>query len=286
MSNHQNSSKELRSCGASCIGDALPIVFIDGNTEVIDTNACAREYGVRVGETLTMCDWTPRAGGQSIGEVLFSHERVFRIELACYSALPYRLVLSDITETYTCLSEMVSTLENAELEATTDFVTGIYNGRCFRTLLSKEIEKRQRTRSPLGIAYLDLNDFKIVNDKWGHTAGDQVLQIIANVLTETIRSTDTAARIGGDEFAVLFPDTDHAGVRSVMTRILEGVKAKMADVESPVTVSCGAVVFVSQPESVDSVFRMVDKLMYAAKKKQKESKLQQEDSSSLATGVC
>ena len=266
--------------------DVVPMIEITSECVVVSVNSAAKNYGINVTDEVAFSSWGAEFEDYDLGNVLFSHERVFRVQSNRSSVSQRQLWLTDITDIYSCCQSMIRKLEKAETEATTDAVTGIYNGRCFRALLGKEIEKRLRTKTPLGVAYLDLNDFKEVNDRWGHTAGDQILKVVGSILNDTVRSTDTAARIGGDEFAVLFPDTDHGGMRTVMARILNRIKDAMVEYESPVSASCGAVVFNSQPTDVDSVFRMIDKLMYAAKKQHKENKPLGKTDSNLATGVC
>jgi diguanylate cyclase (GGDEF)-like protein len=103
--------------------------------------------------------------------------------------------------------------------ATVDFVTGLYNRRGFSELTEAEIKRSARHGRPLGLLYLDVNDFKRINDHYGHDVGDAVLVMIADLLRSSVRREDIVARMGGDEFAILLPETDHEGCTAVATSI-------------------------------------------------------------------
>jgi diguanylate cyclase (GGDEF)-like protein len=159
----------------------------------------------------------------------------------------------------------LAALRRAMLYARTDYVTGLANGRRFYDLLQAEIHRQRRYSHPFTVAYLDLDDFKAVNDRFGHSTGDQLLRSVAAVLDKRTRSTDAAARIGGDEFAVLLPETDGTAARVVLTAIGEALQAVVPAGQVPVTASIGAVTFEACPKSVEEILRTVDAAMYAAK---------------------
>jgi diguanylate cyclase (GGDEF)-like protein len=92
-------------------------------------------------------------------------------------------------------------------EAERDFLTGIYNRRLAMRLLEKEIRRTRRTRAPLSLLLLDVDNFKAFNDTCGHLAGDDVLRVLARIVTQTARTTDIVGRFGGEEFMVVLPDT-------------------------------------------------------------------------------
>ena len=147
----------------------------------------------------------------------------------------------------------------------TDFLTGINNRREFYSRTNLEILHARRYKHPITLALLDVDSFKRVNDTLGHSEGDKLLKIIAQAISSTIRKTDTVARMGGDEFAIIFPDTDPNGARHALEKLKAILASKMSEAEMPVTFSLGAVTFLSVPESADDMLHKADKLMYTVK---------------------
>lgn len=151
--------------------------------------------------------------------------------------------------------------------AARDPLTGLPNRRSFMETADYEIKKCRRYGHPLSIAFIDLDNFKSVNDKHGHQVGDVLLGQIASSLTKNIRDTDTLARIGGDEFVLLMPETDEASAFSVLTRDLNRVAQPLfSGVYSAVTLSVGIVTCISSPLELDNLMKVADQLMYEAKK--------------------
>jgi diguanylate cyclase (GGDEF)-like protein len=126
--------------------------------------------------------------------------------------------------------QAIVSIENASLHATverqavTDELTGLANARAFRTILDREIERSRRFRSPLGLVMVDLDDFKQVNDRHGHQQGDEVLASVASVLRDFSRDIDAPARYGGEELAVVLPQTDAGGAARLAERMREAVE--------------------------------------------------------------
>lgn len=150
--------------------------------------------------------------------------------------------------------------------AYSDALTGLANRRAFWADLEQEIRRCRRFRTPFSIAYVDVDDFKSINDRCGHECGDQVLQRIARAVQASIRELDVAARVGGDEFAVLLPGTPEAGAR-VVTAHLAGVLACTELLPGrAVRCSIGCLSVKSAPGSVDELVARADSLMYAAKR--------------------
>ena len=150
-------------------------------------------------------------------------------------------------------------------QARTDHLTGISNSREFFDLATLELEQARRHRRPFSVAYLDLDDFKRVNDTLGHSEGDRLLRTLAQAAAGVIRKTDIFARLGGDEFVILFPDTDQVGARCAVGKIEEAVGEQVRNIVPPVTLSVGVVTFHSVPITVDRMLRESDRLMYQAK---------------------
>jgi diguanylate cyclase (GGDEF)-like protein len=113
--------------------------------------------------------------------------------------------------------------EKVELQAVTDELTGLANLRAFHTILEGEIERARRFNTPLALVMLDLDNFKLVNDEYGHQQGDEVLVLVADVLRDFSRDIDAPARYGGEELAVVLPQTDAEGAAQLAERIREAV---------------------------------------------------------------
>jgi diguanylate cyclase (GGDEF)-like protein len=155
--------------------------------------------------------------------------------------------------------------------ATRDALTGIGNWRHFEAVAGRELGRAQRTGRPLSLAYFDLDNFKAVNDTMGHQAGDALLVSMAAVLQRSVRTIDCVARVGGDEFAVLMPDTGPAGGRVTVERIRTGIEENLRDGCLPATLSVGLATFFQLPDSIDQMIKAADDLMYNAKRSGKNS---------------
>jgi diguanylate cyclase (GGDEF)-like protein len=165
-------------------------------------------------------------------------------------------------------------LENAHLhglvkaQAVTDELTGLANRRRFMEVVELELKRAERFQSPLGLLLVDLDDFKLVNDRFGHGTGDEVLRTLSDVFRESLRDVDLAARLGGEEFAVLLPETDYAGAAGVAERLrasLASIELETPDAERfGVTASFGVGVY-PEAQSVDELLRTADAALYRAK---------------------
>lgn len=112
---------------------------------------------------------------------------------------------------------------------------------------------------------MDLDNFKAVNVKFGHDVGETLLCMVTKIINKYIRSTDAVARLGGDEFALLLPETDGASSSRVIDKLHAQLSAAMKINGWPVTFIIGVVAFLTQPETVDDMIKLVDDLMYSAK---------------------
>lgn len=147
--------------------------------------------------------------------------------------------------------------------ARTDHLTGIMNTREFYERAQLEIKRASRNGQPFSVAYIDLDNFKQVNDEQGHSAGDELLKAITKTISNNLRETDLFARIGGDEFILLLPNTDLKKAGVVISKLEATVKAVLKI--TPVTFSAGVTTFGVQPETVDEILNIADALMYQAK---------------------
>ncbi len=156
-------------------------------------------------------------------------------------------------------------LAQAKALALTDPLTELPNRRALLDAVSRAISLQRRDRQPFALLYLDLDGFKQVNDRQGHAEGDRVLAEVAAALRGSIRREDMAARIGGDEFAALLIGGNGEEAGLAAERIRQAVARRMAERGWPVTVSVGAVSFLSPPKDEAEALSAADELMYAAK---------------------
>src|SRR5207245_8241691 len=158
-------------------------------------------------------------------------------------------------------------LKKLELNAVTDPLTGLYNRRLFSESFEKELNRARRYGQPLGLVILDLHRFKEVNDKHGHPRGDDVLRATAATLKKALCTSDSAFRIGGDEFALLLPQTDSAQALALSRRV-ETVFAEMIQplqLAVGVGMDHGVAVFPQDAEQADQLVRIADERLYRQK---------------------
>ena len=153
--------------------------------------------------------------------------------------------------------------------ASEDPLTGIANRRSFYRVVVAEMNRSQRFSSSFTIAYIDIDDFKTVNDSQGHNAGDALLRKVATTIREHIRNVDTVARLGGDEFAILFPETNAVDAKQSLERIQAHLNDLVTNHSWPITFSIGAVTFSEPPASVEEIMGFADEVMYSVKKQGK-----------------
>jgi diguanylate cyclase (GGDEF)-like protein len=157
-----------------------------------------------------------------------------------------------------------------EKEARTDYLTGAANSRAFEEAAVAEIERARRYDKDLSLIYLDVDDFKAINDTFGHGAGDVVLAEVSHVVRCTVRANDLVARLGGDEFAVLMPEANRFAATAVAKRVRDEVARVTAPGGRRVRCSIGVASYLAPPASVDALIHDADKLMYRAKEQGKD----------------
>jgi diguanylate cyclase (GGDEF)-like protein/PAS domain S-box-containing protein len=150
-----------------------------------------------------------------------------------------------------------------------DSLTGLYNRRRFEEELDRHLDYVQRHGSGGAVVVLDLDNFKSINDNYGHAAGDAALQIVAQALTETLRGTDVSGRLGGDEFGIILPETDAGGAEIVARKLVDTVRERARDLASEVKPAASIGIAVYDPESSlskNEVLAAADRAMYEAKR--------------------
>ncbi len=162
-------------------------------------------------------------------------------------------------------------LERERITSRTDFLTGALNRRALYELSSAEIQRAKRHDRPFTITYFDVDDFKTINDDFGHAVGDQVLRHIVEIARQHLRETDSIARLGGDEFAFMLPETDSDAAKAVVDKIRQLIQEDMAAQSWPVTLSIGVLTCEQAPDSVEAMLRVADQLMYQVKLQGKDA---------------
>ncbi|MCU0664244.1 MAG: GGDEF domain-containing protein [Myxococcota bacterium] len=164
------------------------------------------------------------------------------------------------------LERLADLAEREAHAARTDPLTGLQNARAFHESLERAWAGFLRHGQPLALAFIDLDNFKIINDRHGHAAGDELLDRLANELHSTVRKEDIAGRLGGDEFAVLLPGATIDSSRQVMRRFQERVQTIADDfAESGLGVSIGLAAATPQMESSQQLLKAADLAMYQVK---------------------
>jgi diguanylate cyclase (GGDEF)-like protein len=171
----------------------------------------------------------------------------------------------------TLLIPALKALEYEKSLARTDYLTGAANRRHFFELAQTELDRSQRYRHPITIAYIDLDNFKSVNDQWGHRTGDRLLCAVVDRARSQLRSTDVIARLGGDEFVMLLPETDQVAAKIVIPKIQNTLADEMRSNDWPVTFSIGVLTCLETKITVDELIRRADALMYSVKQNGKNA---------------
>jgi diguanylate cyclase (GGDEF)-like protein len=161
-------------------------------------------------------------------------------------------------------------LDREKAVARVDFLTGALNSRAFREKALMEIARASRFRRPVTIAYMDIDNFKTVNDTRGHSEGDQLLRVFAETIQRHIREIDIFARIGGDEFVILMSETDATSAAAAMRKIQNRLQEMILDNNWQVTFSIGVVVCYTL-HALDDLIKEADNLMYTVKEHGKNS---------------
>lgn len=204
------------------------------------------------------------AKGQSIGLVeLFSH-----------SAITWGEELLELARTMA--NEAAMALENARLYedarklADRDPLTGFFNHRFLYERLGEEVVRTQRAKRPLSVLMLDLDDFKLVNDTFGHLFGDRVLTWTAELIRSTLRASDIPARYGGDEFAIVLPETNEDEARAAAERIIEAFRDHAFHGEQrgpvPIGASIGVATFPKDARTATDLIAAADRALYRVKR--------------------
>lgn len=164
------------------------------------------------------------------------------------------------------LTRLKSQLLREHDAARVDALTGVSNVRHFYEVAANEVARSARYHHPLSLVYIDIDNFKNINDLKGHPAGNSVLRELGKELRKNIRKTDIVARVGGDEFVLLLPESDVCADGVAQKKIMELLHAVSKNMGYHITFSIGVACFLRPPRSVEELIKEADDLMYCAKK--------------------
>ncbi|MGH3218601.1 MAG: GGDEF domain-containing protein [Streptosporangiaceae bacterium] len=224
----------------------------DGQASLLSCSICARVPGASSCVPLTV-------GGEVIGSVLLSRPT------------PYTDAEEEqIRESVSQAAPVLANLRNlavAEIRAATDGLTGLPNKRAVTDALKRTVAQACTTQAPLALLLIDLDHFKQINDKRGHAVGDQVLANVGAVLRAVLRAQDFAGRNGGEEFAILLPDTEIADALTIAERIRTAIaEISLPGTDVDVTASIGVAAFPDHASTQDRLERLADAALYLAKR--------------------
>jgi diguanylate cyclase (GGDEF)-like protein len=187
----------------------------------------------------------------------FSHPSVWAVNLL--AQLAAFLVVGIL------IANLRDSLQRVSRLSRTDPLTSLPNARAFHEAAEYTLNLARRYAHPITLAYIDLDNFKAVNDTLGHKGGDDLLRRVGELLRQCVRAGDMPIRLGGDEFAVLLPETGPEAARTMLDRLHSRLADELSQSPGPVTASIGAVSLLTPTGDVEDLMRRADALMYAAK---------------------
>ena len=223
-----------------------------GRSPLLSCPVCARVPGASSCVPLVV-------GGEVIGSVLLSRP-------APYSEAEEQRIRESVSQAAPVLANLRN-LAVAEMRAATDGLTGLPNKRAVTDALKRTFAQAAMTKAPLALLLLDLDHFKQVNDKYGHAAGDQVLASVGAALRSVVRDQDFAGRNGGEEFAILLPETEIAAALGVAERVRASIaELTLPGTDVPVTISVGVAGFPDHAGTLERLEQLADAALYVAKR--------------------
>jgi diguanylate cyclase (GGDEF)-like protein len=258
-----------------------PIIVVDPGGRILEANPAARSK-LRGGEPLIglsintvlpdgpiaeLCHGLTDSAEIQLGERTW-HVRATLLDAGQRRTRNTVLALRNITERLAAEQELRRVKQEMERLAHTDSLTGLANRRFFMQRLHEEIERARRHGHPLSVLLLDLDLFKQVNDTHGHDAGDRILVAVAATIQAVKRASDVVARFGGEEFALLLPETDGAGAARLAERLRHGIATTRVDAAGQpvsVTTSIGSATIRTRESDLDDLLVRADRALYRAK---------------------
>ena len=225
-----------------------PKSWVKDGDDTLDKKACAQAAVPLINE------------GRFVGLILIESDDASRVwgenEL---------LLLHTVSEQLTVAVKQADMFSQMQLQALTDPLTGCYNRRSFEMHLEQNMQLATRMRQPLSLIMIDIDNFKHINDRTGHSTGDVALQIVADALRSELRAVDTAARFGGDEFAIILPQANSRGALVVAERLQKRLISTQIPGYGFITASFGVASFPQHASSRDLLVLAADRALYESK---------------------
>jgi len=203
-----------------------------------------------------------RTGGKTLGVI-----QLMNIDIHTYDR--DQMLLQTLTDYAAIAIENARAVRRIQELSITDDCTGLYNARHLFTVLSDEVHRSERFGYQLGLIFFDIDYFKHVNDAYGHMVGSRLLGQVGQFLRESLRLVDAAFRYGGDEFAILLPQTSQAGTILVARRLMRGLHSRSwrpaANVALALTASIGIATYPADATNPKDIVQRSDEMMYAVK---------------------
>jgi diguanylate cyclase (GGDEF)-like protein len=174
------------------------------------------------------------------------------------------VLLTNITVVFVSRIARINFIEVEQLSSF-DSLTGLRNRLSFERITDIEIDRQKLKKGVFAFAYIDLYKLNDLNEARGYAAGDNAIKLVARVIRENIRQIDTTARIGGDEFAILMPNTNAAGCETFCKRLSLEISKQMEAASLPLSTNTGYVIFENPPVSISEVFDKAENAMHRAK---------------------
>ncbi len=248
---------------------SFPVMLVNSRCDVLLLNDIARErFSNGHGKCYTVAHGFDRPCWEVLGRNACPIKRLARGEEGCSiredkiligGSLGNGLYLEMVLD-----GGIAETLVNLKDLAERDSLTGLYNRRKMAEILDFELKKVKRYGCDLSVIFLDMDNFKVINDTFGHSAGDLVLRKVGSIVQENIRETDVACRYGGEEFLVILPETDAEGAYKVAEKIRKAVGRICVD-SFGLSLSAG-VTQATKEDTLNTLIERADRAMYMAKK--------------------
>lgn len=202
----------------------------------------------------------------NIHDIKLAQEKLFQQnELLLADNKSLELMINKRTDELEKLNkELQEKIKEVEHNATYDYLTNVYNRRMFEKMFEIEVNRKKRYKHPLSIILIDIDNFKIFNDKYGHKVGDEVLVNLSKLLQKTTRESDTIARWGGEEFVIVLPNSTQKETYQKAEDIRKSIENSSLCESSKVTCSFGVVEHI-ETDKLNTTFIKVDKALYNAK---------------------